>query len=200
MIVAVNLNIMRFPLFIAGMILLSACQTEKPVEETTTPETPPKTSVAKVSTIDIQSMMDAVGLSGIETRSPMTEVIEKATQKIERGTVENGEGIFDVYKIMDEQGEELATLHYVEGENGDEILFDIEITSDQVATPEGIRVGDPLSKLRSVYDNIEISGSEIEGWTHAHVGDVAFRLESYNPNPNQVSVKESDKILYIMIR
>jgi len=191
---------MRFFLFIVGFSLLSACQTEKTSEENTS--TPPSTETAssKVSTIDVQAMMDALGLAGIEMRTSMAEVLEKASQKIERGSVENGEGLFDVYKVLNEQGAELANLYYVEGEDGTEILFDIEITSDQIATPEGIRVGDPLSKLRDVYDNIKITGSEIEGWTHAQVGKVAFRLDAYNPNPEQVSVQESDKVLHITIR
>lgn len=150
--------------------------------------------------INTQPMLEALGLGGVEMRMPISEVIETSGASIERGTVENGEGLFDVYKVRNNEGEELANLYYVEQEDGQEILFDIEITSPRIATPEGVRVGDPLSKLRKYYEDIEITGSEIEGWTYATVGNVAFRLQAYNPDPQQVSVEETDEILLITLR
>lgn len=183
-------------LFICLCFLLAACQSNSSSNEESTAETEVATPVLP-DNISTTAMRTALGLTNIVPGQGIDAMIENADKQIVKGIVENGEGSFDVYKIMDEDGEELANIYCIENDELVEVPQSVQITSNRIATPEGIRVGDSYEKLQATYRDFKVTGSEIEGWTYAQIGDVYMRLSAYNPAPPTVSVAPDDEVVFI---
>lgn len=183
-------------IFIGLCLFFVACQanTTSKEEATSEVEAPAPQLPNNISTT---AMRSALGISEIVPGQGIQALIEKAGKKIVKGIVENGEGSFEVYKILDDDGEELANIYCIENDELVEVPQSIQITSNRIATPEGIRVGDVYEKLQATYRDFTVTGSEIEGWTYARIGDVYIRLSAYNPAPPAVSVAPDDQVVFI---
>ncbi|MEM6377730.1 MAG: hypothetical protein AAF705_05935 [Bacteroidota bacterium] len=178
------------------VFFLAACQSNNSNEDTANTEIEaPLPNLP--STISTTEMRAALGITNMVPGQGIEAAIENATKKIVKGTVENGEGIFDVYKIMDDDGEELANIYCIENDAMIEVPQSVQITSNRIATPEGLKVGDSYEKMQATYSDFTISGSEIEGWTYARLGEVYIRVSAYNPIPDSVSVAPDDKVVFI---
>lgn len=182
--------------FISLCLFFTACQpnTQSNEEAAVETEVPAPELPSNISTA---SMRLALGLARVVRGQGIDAAIERAGKKIVKGIVENGEGTFDVYKIMDDDGEELANIYCIENDELVEVPVSVQITSPRIATPEGIQVGDSYEKLQATYSGFTVTGSEIEGWTYAKIGDVYMRLSAYNPNPSSVSVAPDDQVVFI---
>lgn len=188
---------MQKSLFFIGLCsFLVACQSNTSSNEASTAET--EVSVpALPNNVSTTAMRSVLGISEIVPGQGIQALIEKAGKKIVKGVVESGEGSFDVYKIMDDDGQELANIYCIENDALVEVPQSVQITSNRIATPEGIRVGDTYEKLQATYRDFTVTGSEIEGWTYARIGDVYIRLSAYNPAPPAVSVAPDDQVVFI---
>lgn len=182
--------------FICLCFFLVACQSNTSSNEESTTETEAPAPVLP-NNISTTAMRTALGISELVPGQSIQALMEKASKKIVKGVVENGEGSFDVYKIMDDDGEELANIYCDENDELVEVPGSVQITSNRIATPEGIRVGDSYEKLQATYRDFKVTGSEIEGWTYARIGDVYIRLSAYNPAPPAVSVAPDDQVVFI---
>lgn len=182
--------------FIYLCLFLAACQSNTQSNEEVATETEVEAPVLP-DNITTTSMRAALGISNIVPGQGIDATIENADKQIVKGVVENGEGSFDVYKIMDGDGEELANIYCIENDELVEVPHSVQITSNRIATPEGIRVGDSYEKLQATYRDFKVTGSEIEGWTYAQIGDVYMRLSAYNPAPPAVSVAPDDEVVFI---
>lgn len=176
--------------------LFAACQSNNAPDNGANTETEAP-SPTLPSTISTTEMRAALGISNVVPGQGIEAAIENATKKIVKGTVENGEGTFDVYKIIDDDGQELANIYCIENDAMVEVPQSVQITSSRIATPEGLKVGDSYEKMQATYSDFSISGSEIEGWTYAKVGDVYIRVSAYNPIPDSVSVAPDDVLVFI---
>jgi hypothetical protein len=124
------------------------------------------------------------------------EMIKVAQRPVRPGTVINGEAQFPVYQVFDDNNQVLANIFY--NQNGElEIPFFVEIVSSSITTPEGIKVGDTYARLIDTYGDLPTTGSEIEGWTHAYLGLVQFRMDAYNPQVQNPTINPEDEILAI---
>ena len=135
------------------------------------------------------------GVYGIQ----VGDTFEEGSDRLEAGTLENGEGTFDVHYILARDGQRLG--YFMPALEDPARVGDITITSPEAATEAGIRVGDPFSKLQIAYPNMRINGSEVESRTYAFVDDYAFRLDTANGpggvDPNKVPAKT--KIVEIVV-
>jgi hypothetical protein len=98
---------------------------------------------------------------------------EKIPSDLEKSVLETGEGNFDIFLITDDDG----TLGYIHPDMDDELLIgSMVITSQKVFTPHGLSVGMTFGKLQEKYPNVEVYGSEIEGYTSAMIEDIYYAL------------------------
>ena len=117
---------------------------------------------------------------GLTAGAPLAD----ASDRLEEGVLENGEGTFDVYYIYDGSGEELGYL--LPSPNDGTLIGNIFLTSPRVSTEAGIHIGDSFGKLTIAYSDVEVHGSEIEGRTYAQVGALAFLLDGVNNTDYEV--------------
>ncbi|PHQ86044.1 MAG: hypothetical protein COB65_01605 [Thalassobium sp.] len=88
------------------------------------------------------------------------------------GMYSSGEGDFDVIKMLDENGKDLAYLW----QNNGATFSSIEICDTSIVTPQGIKVGSSFADLLLLDPNIEAHGTEIEGRINVDVGNFCFLL------------------------
>ena len=111
----------RILLFIGLCVAFTACQSNTQSNEETAVETevPAPELPSNISTA---SMRLALGLARVVRGQGIDAAIERAGKKIVKGIVENGEGTFDVYKIMADDGEELANIYCIENESKNKVI------------------------------------------------------------------------------
>ena len=81
--------------------------------------------------------------------------------KLQKATLQTGEGDFPYWSLKDDVGKEIARLFELENQ----IISIVEVVSPKCKTIDGIGVGSTLEDLKRVYPDWEIHGSEIEGLT-----------------------------------
>ena len=112
--------------------------------------------------------------NGLKSGLPFTELGDQ----IEPGVVEMGEGDFEVHFIPGPDGQPIG---YILPHPWDESLTGTMVfRSSQVKTSAGVGVGDTYGDLLRTMPDIEVHGSEIEGYTYAEADGIGYRLDSYN--------------------
>lgn len=97
---------------------------------------------------------------------------------LRKGVLQTGDGDFDVFYIDSAEGDELG---YVTADPRDEQTIGyIFVTSPDVVTEKGVRVGISFAELKQRIGAVEVHGSEIEGYTYAQANGMAYRLDSGN--------------------
>lgn len=162
-----------------------------PAEETSNQTATANAPVEKAPALLISSS----SFSGIKPGDRIAD----HSDRLKKDILRNGEGDFDIYNILDENGKTLG--YAMPGYKDEELLGDITITTPTAQTEGGISVGMTYGELRKKIPGIAVNGSEIEGYTYASHGNLYYRLDSYNPtyelDPN--SIKEEVKIIEIIL-
>lgn len=97
---------------------------------------------------------------------------------LRKGSLATGEGDFEVYYIDGAEGNELGYL--MPDPQDEDMIGNIFITSPDVVTELGARVGLSFAELQKRLGPLEVHGSEIEGRTHASKDGVWYRLNTVN--------------------
>jgi hypothetical protein len=116
------------------------------------------------------------------------------------GVLQTGDGDFDVHYIDSAEGDELG---YVMADPRDEnTIGNIYITSTKVVTEKGVRVGIIFSELQEIMGELEVHGSEIEGYTYANSDVLSFRLDAGNwsDKVDPSTIKPDTKVLEIVVK
>jgi len=103
--------------------------------------------------------------------------ISKYTTSLEKEILKTGEGDFDIYRIKSSEG---SYAYLMPDPRNEALVGNIIIDSPKAKTKDGFHVGSTLGDLTKKYPDLKIHGSEIEGRTHATIGNLAYRLDSNN--------------------
>lgn len=140
-------------------------------------------------------LISATSFAGIQPG----DAISAHGKRLKATVMRNGEGTFDVYAILDENGQQIGYSH--PNLKDKKLLGDIIITSPNARTADGIRIGSSYGELRRKYPKIEVHGSEAESRTYAMQGDIYYRLDvansKYNLDPN--SIDDGVKVVEITL-
>jgi hypothetical protein len=131
--------------------------------------------------------------------SPDTKITDyKGT--LEKGLLQTGEGDFDMFNVKDDKGNIVA--YFVPFGEKEDKVGSISVTSELAKTEDGIKIGDTFGTLLEKYPNLEVFGSEIEGYTQAVVGNLGYKLDEqhYNYELKVSEVKKDTKIIEITIK
>lgn len=183
-------------IILLSTFLLGACQPNVQTTDsntTTAVQTPP----ASPDQLTGDYFLPVLGIDKRYKDQGMQALIQAATRPIRPATIINGEGQFPVYQILDENEMVLANIYYIQNDAMMDIPHFVEIVSSTITTPEGIKVGDTYGKLVETYGDLPLTGSEIEGWTHAYLGELQLRIDAYNPEIKNATAESGDEILGI---
>lgn len=125
--------------------------------------------------------------------------ISENSDILQKGVYKCGEGDFDVYYIINENGEQIGHI-YPENEN-EPTVDNITISSPLAYTKEGIRIGSCYKDICKVLTGFEVHGSEIESRTHVSDGNFRYRLDIYfnTYDVDSDEIPEETKIIEIYI-
>lgn len=188
--------------FIIGLLALTSCNEPTPAAETNKDNKGDKidsTTVSKDETSDAPSddkfLITASGLSFIKIATPISDY----PKQLKEGVLENGEGSFPGYDLLDENQEKIG---FVFAKHDDESLVgQIEVYSPLYKTKEGIGINSTFADLKKAYPTAETHGSEIESRTSTEVGGLSFRLDAYfsTYEIDESKIKPSTKVIQISI-
>jgi len=190
------MNVRHFLALLVCLLLCTCGRGTEPAEAapeapTTTEEETPQVTAREVEPPSPYTTKDGE-LMGMKAGEPLADF--KAG--LREGVLSTGEGDFEVFYIDGAEGTELGYL--MVDETGKEIM-DITITSSDVMTEHGLAVGMTYAQLREKLGQVEVHGSEIEGYTHAQKDDYWYQLDagnwSYEVDPS--TLKPDTKILSI---
>lgn len=176
--------------------LLGACQPNAQTTEETSTNTVQQPAPSPEQ-LNGDYFLPMLGIDKRYKDMGMQEFIKAASRPTRPGTVINGEGQFPVYQVFDGNDQVLANIYYIQNDALQDIPHFIEIVSPTLTTPEGIKVGDTYGKLVETYGDLPLTGSEIEGWTHAYLGELQLRINAYNPEIKGATAEPGDEILAI---
>lgn len=182
---------------LAATLSLWACQSNTSSEEAANQSSIVQPSAPSPDQLTGDYFLPVLGIDKRYKDLGMQEFIEAASRPIRLGTVINGEGQFQVYQIFDDKNKVMANIYYIQNDELLDIPHFVEIVSPEITTPEGIKVGDTFGQLVKTYGDIPITGSEIEGWTHAYLGQLQLRIDAYNPEVRDAKADPEDEILAI---
>lgn len=125
--------------------------------------------------------------------------IAPAVERLRKGKLKTGDGKFEVYYIDGRDKEELGYL--MADPNDASKIGDITITSDQVITEEGARVGWTYAELTQRLGPLEVNGSEVEGATYATSDRLRYRLDEphFTYDMGGETVGSGAKVLEVVI-
>lgn len=178
-------------------LLLWACQPNAQTTETNNNKPTTQKAAPSPEQLNGDYFLPMLGLDKRYKDQGMQEFTKAATRPIRPGTVINGEGQFPVYQVFDENDMVLANIYYIQNDALLNIPHFVDIVSSRITTPEGIKVGDSYGKLVETYGELPLTGSEIEGWTHAYLGELQLRIDAYNPEVKGATAEPDDEILGI---
>lgn len=181
---------------LVSVFLFGACQPNAQTTEETN-QAPTQQPAPSPDQLSGDYFLPMLGLDKRYKDMGMQEFTKAASRPIRPGTVINGEGQFPVYQIFDENDMVLANIYYIQNDAMQDIPHFVEIVSSTITTPEGIKVGDTYGKLTETYGDLALTGSEIEGWTHAYLGELQLRIDAYNPEIKGATAEPGDEILGI---
>ncbi len=193
-----------------SLFILFGCQKGKPVAES--PPVPKEnTEVAGSDKSDMGSKPDTTPKSinpylvehnqfyGIQLQDTIAILQEKYPALLQQDVKKTGEGDFDIYKILSEEGIHLANI-YPNPQN-EALVGQIEIITPLAVTKAGIKIGDSYATLLKKAGAVEVHGSEIEGRTYAAHQDIFYKLDmrhfTYALDPGTINPEV--KILEITI-
>ncbi|WP_020538619.1 DUF5991 domain-containing protein [Lewinella cohaerens] len=150
----------------------------------------------ETSTAGIKLLITSKSFVGIQ---PGDKITDHQTS-LQKDMLETGEGDFEIYQILDQQGTAIGYLH--PDPNDEQLVGMIVVTSPEAKTEDGLSVGMTLGDLREKLTGYEIHGSEIEGYTAAYHGPFSYQLDSYNWEYDLDASKIADdvKIIEITLR
>ncbi len=187
-------------LFSFGILLLLATACNEPTS--TTPDTQisvdePTPVNSSVTQSDAnQYLIQNNGFYGLLSGVPLVDRMER----LEKGTLSDGEGDFDVYYIKGTEGEQIG---YVLPHTQDETLIgSITISTPKAVTEDGIHIGSTFRELQAKSPAIQAYGSEVEGRTHAVRDREMFLLDVYETayDLDESTIKEGAVIKQITIQ
>ncbi len=170
------------PIFLSTLLFFAACK-EKPKSlsvstQTTAEQIDSLSSEATAIKIAIDStlLIQPTIFRGINLDSKLADAQKKFGKLLKKEVLQTGEGDFDIFRLYDEKGNPLAFL--MATDTKPYLIDNITVTSENAKTPDGLSVGKNLGDLLAVYPKLKVSGSEIEGWTHAEAGGYLFKLDT----------------------
>ena len=118
---------------------------------------------------------------------------------IRKDTLKTGDGDFTVYLIKNFANQSIG--YFFPDPNNERLIGDITVTSKAAATKHDIRVGDSFRKLRKKLPALKVSGSELEGRTHARYKSLSYRLDinNFNYKVDMRDIPLKTKIIEIII-
>jgi hypothetical protein len=130
---------------------------------------------------------------------PGDKIMDHQTS-IKKDMLQTGEGDFEIYQILDQQGVAVGYLH--PDPNDEQLVGMIVVTSPEAKTEDGLSVGMTLGDLREKLTGYEIHGSEIEGYTAAYHGPFSYQLDSRNweYDLDASTIADEVKIIEITLR
>jgi hypothetical protein len=130
--------------------------------------------IINISTTQTQMLIGQNSFRGIQ----LGDMISKHSEYIQKTKLKTGEGTFDAYEIKDFDNNPAGYI--LPDPKNKDLVGDITVTSPKAQTAEGIKIGSTFQELQKVFPGIEVHGSEIEGRTHARVGNLSYRLDVAN--------------------
>jgi|GEM_PF-1726834 hypothetical protein len=115
------------------------------------------------------------------------------------GKLRTGGGIFDVFYIDSAEGNELGYVLPDPRDPG--AIRSIVITSPNVVTEKGVRIGIEFPELMQRLGVVSISGSEVESRVYAKAGQLQYRLDmaSTSLNIKSSEVPAGTKVVEIVL-
>lgn len=101
---------------------------------------------------------------------------QKIPENLEKSVLETGEGDFEIFLIKDKDGSDLGYIH-PDFMKDEALIGNIVVTSSKVATIHGLSIDMTFGDIQEKYPNVEVHGSEIEGYTSAVIDDIHYGLE-----------------------
>lgn len=147
----------------------------------------------EVSSAGTKLLITSKSFVGIQ---PGDKITDHQTS-LQKDMLQTGEGDFEIYQILDQQGTSIGYLH--PDANDEQLVGMIVITSPEAKTEDGLSVGMTLGDLRKKLTGYEIHGSEIEGYTAAYYGPFSYQLDSYNWEYDLDASKIADEVKIIEI-
>lgn len=198
-------NILK-SLIYKSLILTVACTSDpKEVEVTSEMELKSDTLTTEPSKLDIPIIefdlfIERNQFYGIKLQDPFSELQEKYPDRLEKGIKRTGEGTFQVYKIIGEDGAHLGNIY--PDQKNENLVGQIEIISAEAKTKNDIRIGNTFKELQAEESDLEVHGSESEGRTYASKDGIYYRLEMnhFAYDLDQSTIKPDVKIIEIVIR
>ncbi|MEM0991452.1 MAG: hypothetical protein AAF847_15830 [Bacteroidota bacterium] len=157
-------------------------------------ETNDENTINETETIPVSDANSDAAISKMPTASDqefygiaVKDSIATHADKLIKTTIQNGEGTFEVYEIKDADGMILGQL-YADPLN-QAFVGDIVITSPEVVTDEGVKIGMTFTELKNKFNQYEVHGSEIESRVSFVQANHAYRLDYPS---NQYDLDESE--------
>jgi hypothetical protein len=147
----------------------------------------------EISSTETRLLITSKSFVGIQ---PGDKITDHQTS-LQKDMLQTGEGDFEIYQILDQQGTAIGYLH--PDANDEQLVGMIVVTSPEARTEDGLSVGMTLGDLRGKLTGYEIHGSEIEGYTAAYHGPFSYQLDSYNWEYDLDASKIADEVKIIEI-
>lgn len=137
---------------------------------------------------------------GVQLQDSFFELLKKYPGRFEKSVKRTGEGSFNVYKIIGEDGAHLANIY--PDQKDENLVGQIEIISSDAKTENEIQIGNTFKDLSMKEGTLEVHGSESEGRTYASKDGIYYRLEMnhFSYDLEKSSIQPDIKIIEIVIR
>lgn len=158
--------------YLGPLLLILACSDAPPTTPETRPEAFPNADNTAIYDVDPDDPYEIDDGSFLDLR-PGGSVAD-FPGLLRPDTLRDGEGSLAIYSIVN--GEKV--LGYVVPEAGSEGRIErVVITSDEVVTEDGIRIGNGLAELIERIGSVEVHGSEVESRVYAYKDRLSYRLD-----------------------
>lgn len=197
-----------FALIFCG--LFSGCDSSS--ADASTKDVLPKTTEGPKTGAEQMVQSNEEALTALQSGDPYTvdgegaflgmkvgESIKYYEDVLRDGIIRSGEGEFEVHYIDAAEGYELGYIIPESEDRGE--IGQIIITSENVLTEQGIKVGMTFAELRNKLGQFKVYGSPIEARTYAEKDDYIYRLDVNSP-PGELSadaIPATTKVLYISL-
>ncbi|NJL14072.1 MAG: hypothetical protein HC913_14410 [Microscillaceae bacterium] len=175
-----------FPVFLLFILFFACSPSENTTEEkndTTKNAENGSEATEESTTSDENTLLDSPYLIskgtffGVNIGDNLDALKKDKPDSFREDVVETGEGSFDVVKILDENGDALADIHFQSEENNVNL---VEIYSEKAFTIDGLKIGKSFKDILKIYPDALPHGSEIEGQVNVEADGIYYRLDERN--------------------
>ena len=176
-------------------LLLLACNDRPPTTPETRPVDNPNAGNTAIYDVDPDDPYEMGDSSFLDMR-PGSNIADFASL-LEPFTLRSGDGEQAAHRIVGRKGEELGFLLTEDSTH----ISSIWITSPDVVTEDGLRVGNSFGELAERIGAVEVDGSAVEARVFVRAGGLAYQLAMHSQvgNIDQTTIYPATEITHIVI-